>query len=75
MFAGSVSMRGTEDCIALAMVGNHDVLFAAACPDGESPSVVGVELHKCKIRDVELIGRGQFGGLVAGIFDWFISGW
>jgi hypothetical protein len=66
MFAGSVSMRGTEDCIALAMVGNHDVLFAAACPDGESPSVVGVELGKWEVRDVELIGRGNLVGLLLG---------
>ncbi len=67
MFVRSVSIRGTEDCIALAVVGDYDVLVAAACLDGESPSVVGVELRKCKIRDVELIGRGQFGGLHAWI--------
>jgi hypothetical protein len=38
----SVSIRGTDVYIALAVVGNHDVLVAAACLDGESP--VSVEL-------------------------------
>ncbi len=46
MFVRSVSIRGTDDCVALALVGNHDVLVAAACPDWESPGVVGVELGK-----------------------------
>jgi hypothetical protein len=44
MFAGSVTINGSEDSVALAVVGNCDVLVAAACPDGESPNVVGVEL-------------------------------
>jgi hypothetical protein len=40
----------------------------------ESTGVVGVELGKREVRDVELIGGGQCGGLVSGVF-WFISGW
>jgi hypothetical protein len=75
MFVGSVSIRGTEDCVALAVVGDYDVLVAAACLDGESPGVVGVELCKWEIRVVELIGRGQFGGLLAWINASVISGW
>ncbi len=40
----------------------------------ESTGVVGVELGKREVRDVELVGGGQCGGLVSGVF-WFISGW
>jgi hypothetical protein len=58
MFVGSVSIRGTENCIAFAVVGNRDVFVVAACRDGESPRVIGVELGKWEVRDVELIGRG-----------------
>ncbi len=75
VFIRSVSMRGAEDCAALAVEGNCDVLVTAASPDGESPGVVGVKLGKWEVRDVELIGRGQFGGLVSGIAAWFLSGW
>ncbi len=46
MFVGSVSIRGAEDHIALAVEGNHNVLVAAVCMDGESPGVVSVELDK-----------------------------
>ncbi len=68
VFVRSVTIRGAEDCIALAVEGNHDVLVATASLDGESPGVVGVMLgNKCKVLDVELVGRWQFGGLVAGI--------
>jgi hypothetical protein len=34
MFVGSASIRGTADCIVLAVVGNCDLLVAAVCPDG-----------------------------------------
>ncbi len=71
----TVSIRGTENCIALAVVGDCDVLVTTACLDGESPSVISVELGKWEVRDVELIGRGQFFGLVAWIEAWFLSGW
>ncbi len=55
------------------MEGNGDVLIAAASLDGESTGVIGVELGKQKVRDVELVSGGQCGGLVTGIF-WFVSG-
>ncbi len=55
------------------MEGDGDVLIAAANPDGESPGVVGVELGKQEVRDVEFVGGGQCGGLVDGVF-WFVSG-
>ncbi len=73
MFVGPVDIWGTEDCIATAVEGDGDGLVAAASPDGESPSVVGVELGKQKVCYVELVGGGQCGGLVDGVF-WFISG-
>jgi hypothetical protein len=74
VFIGPVDIRGTEDCVAAAVEGNGDVLVAAASPDGESTSVVGLELGKQEVHDVELISGGQCGGLVTGIF-WFVSGW
>jgi hypothetical protein len=74
VFIGPVDIRGTEDHVALAVVGNGDVLVAAASPDGESTHVVSVELGKREACDVELVSRGQCGGLVNGIF-WFISSW
>ncbi len=46
VFIGPVDINGTEDCIAVAVEGNGDVLVAAASPDGESTGVVGVELGK-----------------------------
>ncbi len=75
VFVGPVNIRGAEDCIAAAIEGDGDVLVAAASPDGESPSVVGVELGKWEVRNVELVSWGQFGRLVAGISVWVISGW
>jgi hypothetical protein len=75
MFVGSVGIRGTKNYIALAVIGDCDVLVAAACPDGESPGVVGVELGKWDARDVELVCRGKFGGLDAWIDTWFFIGW
>ncbi len=73
VFIGPVDIRGAEVCIAAAVEGDGDVLVAAASPDGESTSVIGVELGKREVRDVELVGRGQCSGLVNGVF-WFISG-
>ncbi len=73
MFVRPVDLWGAEDCIAAAVEGNGDVLVAAASPDGESPGVVGVELGKQEFRDVELVGGGQCGELLDGVF-WFISG-
>ncbi len=74
VFVGPVDIRGAEDCIAAAVEGDGDVQVATASLDGESASVVSVELGKREIRDVELVGGGQCGGLVSGVF-WFISGW
>ncbi len=44
MFVGSVGIKVTEDSIALDVVGNHDVLVATVCLDGESPGIVSVKL-------------------------------
>jgi hypothetical protein len=73
VFVGPVDIQGAEDCIALAVEGNGDVLAAAASPDGESTGVIGVELGKWEVRDVEFVRGGQCGGLVNGIV-WFIGG-
>ncbi len=48
VFVRPVNIRGEEDCIAAAVEDNGDVLVAAASPDGESPSAIGVELGKGK---------------------------
>ncbi len=71
---GGQDKRGAEDCVAAAVEGNGDVLVAAASLDGESSGVIGVELGKQEVHDVELVSGGQCGGLVTGIF-WFVSGW
>ncbi len=75
VFVRPVNIRGAEDCVAAAVEGNGNVLVAAVSLDGESPVVVGVKLGKWEVCDVELVGRGQFGGLVTGIAAWFLSGW
>ncbi len=75
VFVRPVDIRGAKDCIAAAVEGDGDVLVAAASPDGESSGVVGVELGKWEVRDVELISGGQCGGLVTGGIIWFVSGW
>ncbi len=74
VFIGPVDIRGAEDCIAAAVEGDGDVLAAAASSDGESTGVVGVQLGKQEVCDVELVSEGQCGGLVNLIF-WFVSGW
>jgi hypothetical protein len=74
VFIRPFDIRGTEDCIAAAVEGNGDVLVAIASPDGESTGVIGVELGKQEVCDVELVSGGQCNGLVTGKF-WFISGW
>ncbi len=74
VFIGPVNIRGAEDCVAAAVEGNCDLLVAAASPDGESTGVIGVDLGRREVRDVELVGEGQCSGLVIGVF-WFISGW
>ncbi len=74
VFVGPVDIRGAEDCVAAAVEGNGDVLVATVSLDGESSGVVGVELGKWEVHDVELVSGGQCGGLVAGISVWFIIG-
>jgi hypothetical protein len=74
VFVRHFDVRGAEDCVAVAVEGSGDVLVAAASPDGESSSVVGVELSKQEVCDVELVSGGQCGGLVTGII-WSVSGW
>ncbi len=74
VFIGPVDIRGAEDCIAVAVEGNGDVLVAAASPDGEFTGVVCIQFGKWEVRDVVLISGGQCSGLVNEIF-WFISGW
>ncbi len=74
VFVRPVNIRGADDCIALAVEGDLDVLVAAVSPNGESPGVVSVKLCKWEVHDVEHVGRGQFGGLVAGIAAWFLCG-
>ena len=54
-------------------IASHDVLVANVSPDGESPAVIGVELGKREVHDVELVSGGQCGGFVTGLF-WFVSG-
>jgi hypothetical protein len=43
MFVGSVGISGTEDYVALAVLGSHDIFVAAACLDGESAGVISIE--------------------------------
>ncbi len=74
VFIGPVDIRGAENCVAVAVEREGDVLVATASLDGESSGVIGVELGKREVRDVELINGGKCGGLVIGIF-WFVSGW
>ncbi len=65
VFIGPVDIRGTEDCVAPAVEGDGDILVAAASAsmDGESSGVVGVELGKQEVCDVELVGGEQWLGL------------
>ncbi len=52
VLVGPVNIRGTEDCVAVAVEGNGDVLVAIASPDGVFPGVVGVEIGKWEVHDV-----------------------
>jgi hypothetical protein len=66
VFVGPVNIRGTEDCITMDVEGNGDVLVAAASSDGESSSVVGVELGKREVHGVELVSGDNAVGLWLG---------
>ncbi len=46
-----------EDEVAFGMEGNHDILVAGACSDGEAASVVGEELDEWCNDDEDLVGR------------------
>ncbi len=46
-----------EDEVAVSMEGNHDILVAGACSDGEAASVVGEELAEQFCDDKDLVGR------------------
>ncbi len=58
VFVRPVNVRGAEDCIAVAVEGDCDVLVAAASLGGESFGVVGVEFGKREVCDVELVSGG-----------------
>ena len=47
---------GLEDCVGVAVVGDHDVLVAAAGANGEATCVVGVELLDGFHPDVDFVG-------------------
>ena len=49
---------GLEDGVGIAVVGNHDVLVAAAGADREPAGVVGVELFDGLHTDVDFARRG-----------------
>ncbi len=63
VFVGPVDIGGAEDCIAAAVEGDGVVLVAATSPDGEASCVIGVELGKQEVHDVELISGGNVVGL------------
>ncbi len=46
-----------EDEVAIGVEGNHDVLVAGACSDGEADSVVGEELAERFCDNKDLVGR------------------
>jgi hypothetical protein len=75
MFVGSVGIWSAEDYIALAVVGDHDVLVVAACFDGVASGVISVEREEWYVRNVELVGEGQLSGPAAWFVDWCLSGW
>jgi hypothetical protein len=47
-----------KDEVAIGMVGNHDVLVARLCFDGEKTGVIGVELADGQDADEEFVGWG-----------------
>ncbi len=46
-----------ENEVAISVEGNHDVLVAGACSDGEAAIVVGEELADWFCDDKDLVGR------------------
>jgi len=47
-----------DDRVRVAVVHDHDVLIATAGTNGESASVIGVELFDGLYGDVDFAGRG-----------------
>ncbi len=46
-----------ENEVAVGMEGNHDILVAGACSDGEAASVLGEELAEWLRDNEHLVGR------------------
>ncbi len=46
-----------EDEVAIGIEGNHDILVAGACFDGEAASVIGEELAEQFYDNEDLVGR------------------
>ncbi len=46
-----------EDEVAICVEGNHDVLVAGVCSDGEAARVVGEELAEWFSDNENLVGR------------------
>ncbi len=56
--AVSLGLEGLlEDEVAIGMEGNHDILVARACSDGEAASIVDEELAEWFCDDRNLVGR------------------
>ena len=56
-----IRFEGTEkDIVAVAVVGNHDVLVATAIVDGKTAHVVGVEFSDVLNRDVKYVGSNMW---------------
>jgi hypothetical protein len=70
MLVSSVGIWGAEDYVALAVIGNCEILVATACSDRESCGVVSIELGEWYVRDVKLVGKGKLGGLAAWFEVW-----
>ncbi len=50
-----------EDEVAISMEGNHYILIARACSDGEAASVIGEELAEQFCDDEDLVGMNCSG--------------
>ncbi len=46
-----------EDEVAVGVEGNHDILVAGACSDGEAASVLGEELAEWFCDNEDLVGK------------------
>ena len=48
--------RSLEDRVAVAVIGDHDILVAAARADWEAAAIVGVRFGERQLSDVQLVG-------------------